>query len=85
MLQITTTYTIILKSSSNQDKWLYTIQSSAKRASVWGLINPGLGVEPQSLQKPAKVTPLSIKAGVVIIANLNSLEKEDYRMLQANY
>ena len=80
-----TTYTIILKSSSNQDKQLYTIQSSAKRASVQDLINLGLKVEPQLLQKPTKVTPLSIKVGVVIIANLNSLEKEDYRILQANY
>ena len=85
MSQLTTTYTVILESSSDWDEWLYTIQSSAKRASVWDLINPGLGVELQLLQKPAKVTPSSIKAGAVIIANLNSLEKEDYRILQADY
>ena len=85
MSQSTTTHTVILESSSDWDEWLYTIRSSAKRAGVWDLINPGLGVEPQSLQKPAKVTPSSIKAGAVTMADLNSLEKEDYRMSQADY
>ena len=85
MSQSTTTHMVILESSSDWDEWLYTIWSSAKRAGIWDLINPGLEVEPQSLQKPAKVTPSSIKTGAVTMADLNSLEKEDYRMSQADY
>ena len=79
------TTTITLDTPETWKSWLFVIKTMATGARVWEYIDPESLETPQTPIKPIKPTPSDVNEGKTTLGELNTAEKETYKLLLADY
>jgi len=76
---------VVLDQPSHWESWLFIVKTLADGGNVWEYINPDLEMEPQTPLRPAKPAPTDVNPDKTSIVELDSEEKDTFKLLLAMY
>jgi hypothetical protein len=81
----TTTKAVILDQPSHWEPWLFVVKTIADGGDTWKYINPDLNTEPVIPTRPEKPTTQSINPDKTSLLELDTAEKETFKLFLADY
>ena len=85
VIMTSSTKTVILDQPSHWESWLFVIKTIADGGDVWNYIDPDLDTEPEIPSRLGKPLVQHINPDKRSIFDLNSEEKDTYKLLMTEY